>query len=284
MADEIEIPAETREDIEARATRYGWRPKDQFRGKADQWVDAPDFIARTEQQLPVAQATIGRLETKLVDSEKKIDALTTEVRTTNQVLADYRVFAQRGEARAYERAKRELQDKLATQTAAGDVAGVAATADAIAVLEAEKPAPVATKRTEEPARTERPPERQAPQIDPAITQWTAENPQIWNDPVLQPMAIALHGNFLRTKPGLTIDQNLGEVRAEIVRRFPERFANARRTAPAAVEAPAGGGPPPKGNGREFKDLPQDAKDAYARFKRSMPAFTEEEYLANYDWS
>ena len=274
--------AEERADIEARARRYGWKPKEQFGGKPELWVDAPEFIQRTEQSLPLARQANAKLEREVAELKRTNETLVGEVRETKQTLDEFRTYATRGEQRAYERAKRELQDRLATQTAAGDVAGVTQTASEIAALERE--APPAQRREEPPPPPDKKSAEQRPQIAPEVLQWTQDNPIIWNDPVLNPTATALHGEYLRTKPGLTLTQNLEEVKHEIMRRFPERFGNPRRMTPAAVEPPASGGPPPKGDGRQFKDLPEDAKAAFRRWKKQIPTFTEEEYLAQYDWS
>jgi hypothetical protein len=45
----------------------------------------------------------------------------------------------------------------------------------------------------------------------------------------------------------------------------------------------GGGRQQRGRGRTFDDLPQEAKDAYARFAKQDKKFTKEDYLRDYIW-
>ena len=58
---------------------------------------------------------------------------------------------------------------------------------------------------------------------------------------------------------------------------PEKFPqNTRRAAPTQVATPSGA--PPRQKGKSVKDMPKEFQDAFARFKKMMPDYTEAEYL------
>ena len=85
---------------------------------------------------------------------------------------------------------------------------------------------------------------------------------------------------------MSIQDNLAEVEKRIRGAFPEEFPAPRRDGPAAVSSSANGAAPRKPSKLTFDQLPAEergaARAAYAKFKKQMPSYTEEEYLANYE--
>ena len=43
-------------DVEARARDMGWSPRDSWRGKAEDWIDAETFVKRGTEILPILRA------------------------------------------------------------------------------------------------------------------------------------------------------------------------------------------------------------------------------------
>lgn len=282
-------------DIEARARRYGWVPETEFKGKKESWADAQAWVTRTETELPIALNTVRRLETTLTTSQREKDEATRRlaemsgnIEEMKSTLGEFREFARKGNETAYARAKREYEEKLDAQVGAADVAGARETRRALAELEETKPKPEPVKVETRPAekQPDPPPRAATPAIRPETVEWIQSNKAWFEDPErpeLNALAVAHHAKLLRERPDLPLTQNLAQVKAEVIRRYPEHFSNPRREQPGAVAEPNGTGGTPRGNGRSFADLPQDAKNAFAKFKRQMPDYTEKEYLANYDW-
>lgn len=261
MAEEA---AEQTEEIEARARRMGWVPKEEFKGNPNRWSDAATWVDRTENEMPVLRGTLSRLEKQNRDLTAKQDE-------TNRTVGEIREYYSLAEKRSYDRAKRELEGQFREKVGAADVAG----ADAIRREIEELPLP--PKAPEKPAE-------QKPQIDPSVPAWVNAPEQAWyrDDVNMQAEAQAIHSALRTTKPDLTMSQNLGEVRRRMALAYPEKFTNTNRDAPAAVAEPRGGGAR-RTNGRTFDDLPADAKAAYERFAKVMKGYKKEDYLANYSW-
>ena len=78
-ADTIEVP-NTPEDApqisyeEKRARAMGWRPKEEFKGDPDKWVDAAQFADNADKSLPLAKAEARRaLEVELREETEFLD-------------------------------------------------------------------------------------------------------------------------------------------------------------------------------------------------------------------
>jgi UDP-N-acetylmuramyl tripeptide synthase len=89
------------------------------------------------------------------------------------------------------------------------------------------------------------------------------------------------GELQNEDPTRELSDILKEVAKEVKTRFPEKFANAKRAAPPAVEgtsAVAAG----KG-GKTYQALPPDAKKACDDFLKKGLIKSKDEYLRYYDW-
>ncbi len=158
--------------------------------------------------------------------------------------------------------------------AAADAEGAEATRRELVELEAAKPAakpavdPLAEKRT-------------PPKIDPVVLQWT-EDEGNWfkTNAVMRQFAIAFHGDLLQQNPSLSMEENLALTKAEVQKRFPEKFENPARKQAAAVSEPSTSGPR-KSNGKTYADLPAEAKAACDRYVKTIPNYKREEYVKTY---
>ncbi len=268
---EPELSAEEKQ-YEERARRQGWRPKDEYSGNADRWVDAKTFVMRGEAELPLIRerfrkmdAQFAETKTKLTDAEKKVGEM-------SEVLVELRDMSLKSEERAYTRAMQEIRRKQ--QAAVREANEEAFNA---AAVEAEQlgPPPAAPPKRE--ARTEPVIERPAAGVpDPAVIQWVGDNPWFNNDQVLHYFAIDEENKVKAEFPGMSVPEQLSEVKQRTMDRFPEKFGNARRKVPAAVANSAA--PPSRAKGKTVKDLPPEAKAALAKFKSQMPNYTDKEYL------
>lgn len=275
-------------ELEAQARRMGWRPKEEYRGSGE-WVDADTFVRRGETELPILRARLRTLDGKNVEQANEIRGLRNEVSEVKRVLTDFRKFAEKGEERAFAKAKKELEEQRRTAAANADVAGVEAASRGLDQLDTEMAALKTETKKEEPA-----PDARKPAFDPVIDAWVKSPERAWfrNDPLLNSLAGSYSMVVQKDKPGLTTEEMLEEVEAEVKRRYPDKFgksvkkpdAEADPDPPpraAAVHTPGGQGANRSKRARTFANLPQDAKEAYVRFKRSMPDYTEEQYLKGY---
>lgn len=258
---------EAERTVEDRARLLGWVPLKEFRGDPARWTDAAAFVERGERELPLSRENARRLDRELARSNKEVAAL----QSTMVEVLDY---TRKAEARAYAKAKADLESKRATAVSQADTASFQEADRELAALEKDRPA-------DRPAAAAQPAGQ--PVIDPYVQEWANANPWFRTDPELADAAQGIHVALQKNRPSMSLEENLTEVRKRVMSAFPEKFGNPRREAPAAV---AGSTPQPRRARSEktFENLPADAKAAYARFAKSMKGFTKEEFVANYDWS
>src|SRR5579872_4293353 len=272
-SEEIEVETNTEQRAESSETpneiaarRLGWRPKTEYNGPPEKYVDADEFMRRTDESVPLLRQNYRALHERFSQVERKLA-------DTTQVLQEFREFSSRAEQRAYERAKRELEEKQRAAVAHADTEGFEKAAAEIAELERSKPKPAP-----EPAPE---PRRQAPELDPRITGWIGENPWYNTDGELRAFASAYDQYLMSAKPGMDIGERLSAVKAKTMAEFPDKFGNSRREAPTSVAAPAAAAAPRRKNGRTYDDLPPEAKKAcdkfVAQFKGSKTPYTREDY-------
>lgn len=268
------VLSEEEQATEAQARRMGWRPKEEFARPPERWVDAKTFVERGMTELPVLRDRYRKLDGQLATVSKEL----AEVKTTNaeqqRVLLELREMTKNAEDRAYIRAVRELTQRERDAVAAADTAAYDAIQRERQDLEQHRPRVTVEAP---PVRTEAPTVQQpAPQSNPEVEAWIQANPWFKNDRILNQVAIAFDAEVKEEHPDWSVGEQLAEAKARVVARFPEKFANARRTAPAAVLT-SNNSPAPK-RGKSIKDLPREFQDAFARFQKQMPGYTEAEYL------
>jgi hypothetical protein len=287
---------------EAIARRMGWRPKEEYKGPSEKWVDADAFLDLAAQRPAVFLSNQRKVEQQFTALEGRLAAQTTQLTEAQRTAAEMREMMSRTEERAYKRAKADLERERDAAIERGDVAAVRAKDAEIADLGTPpaKPAPATTT-----APTQQPTPGAQPEVHPEVREWLRGNPWFIADPELNAVAQTLHVSMMKTEPGLTLGENLNKVTERMRRMYPEKFPaapptngagepepeppddNPRRREPAPV---AGAGEPParggRRNARTFESMPKDAKDQYERWKRMLEGkgkpYTKEEH-AQYYW-
>jgi len=215
------IPGEQQpNEIETRARAQGWVPKEEFRGPADKWRDAAEFVKRGEEELPILRERSRTLERRIADMERENSAKLARLeRITTTALERQRADL---EAR-YNAAMRD-----AVQT--GDV-------QRFDQLQRDRAQAVDDfdKRVQpqQPDQSGLP-----PQIASAVQAWKQQNEWFDRDPQLNAAAQALHIGLNRDKPGMSLADNLAEVSRQVRQMFPEKFG-VQRSDPAIVEGSGG---------------------------------------------
>jgi hypothetical protein len=263
-------------EIEDRARRMGWRPKEEFDRPPSRWVDAQTFLDRGERELPVLRERYRKIDTELATTKQELTTVKQTVLDQKRSMDELLELSRSAEERAYVRAQREFSDRERRAVEAADTAAYEAVQRDRQDLETTRrrappmPAQAASAPQAPPA---------APPANPVAEAWVADNPWFNTDPVLNQMAIAFDRQIKGDHPDWSVSEQLAEVKRQVVARFPEKFGNPRRQAPPAVATPNNAPPAPKKKG--IASLPKEAQEAFARFKKQMPNFTEEEYVKLY---
>lgn len=260
-------------EVEARARRMGWKPKEEFRGPEDRWTDASTFVERGLNELPIVQERYRVLEDKYVKLERALEGAQSKIGEQTGVLRELAEFSSKGEQRAYERAKRELEDKMKVAVAHADTDAYAATKAELDKLE--PPKPITTAQTETR-------QTQQPAIDPVVASWVRDNSWFDKDPEARAAATGICGDLQAR--GIPLNEALTKTREVIAKRFPEHFENPARAQAASVATPGAAPSTKPKNPRSYESLPPEAKKACDRFVKTIPNFTREQYVEQYDWS
>lgn len=200
--------------VELEAMEQGWRPKEEFEGEPERFIDAPEFLRRGE-------------------LFSKIDHQSKELKQLRGAIEQFKNHHANVEKAAYDRAIKDLKAQRKAALQEGDV-------DRFDELdnEIEEVTDARDKFVQQAQRAQA-----VPTIDPAFTAWVSKNPWYTNDPIMSGAADKL-GQAL-AREGLPPLEVLKRVEAEIKKTFPQKFSNPNRERPAAVESPAPRGAPTK---------------------------------------
>jgi len=232
------------EAVEDKARRLGWRPKEEFKGDEERWIDADTFVKRGEEILPIVQANNKALE--------------KEVANLKKTLKEFSAHHTKVEQRAYQAALRDLEARQAAAVEANDLGEVREITRELAELGKE----VAPGPTE----------------DPALTDWKDDNPWFGKDPIMRAAAVAIVDELIAD--GVTsLNKQLAAVDKRIREEFPHKFTNPRRSQAAAVE---GSSTPRRPAGKTFADLPPEAKAMALKWEK-QGLLTREQFTKEYQW-
>lgn len=253
-------------DVEDRARRLGWVPKDDFKGDPERWRPADEFLSRGEQILPILRRDNEKLHDKLSKFERM---LAEKDEATREVLE----FTRKSEERAYQRARSDIQREIEAAAANADPNMVRQKMAELDQLEQNKPVAPKVEKKDTPAA-----------VDPEIQDWLSKNDWYARDRALNGYATDIWSQLERDAPGMTTAERLAETKKRTVDKFPEKFGiNPKREGAAAVAEPGSAATGRKKTGKTYEDLPADAKRACDRFVKMIPGYTKEDYIKNYEW-
>lgn len=251
----VEQAAPEKNDIEEKALKMGWTPKDQFKGDPEKWRSAEEFVDRGENMLPIVRAKVKQQEQEI-----------NELKQTMQQFAEYHT---KTEQRAYAKALADLKEQRAQAIAAGDGATFDRVDDAIEAL----------RKNVEQAQPVPAPKRDASD-SPEYIEWKSRNSWV-NDPDMERHATEIAQNLRQAGVKEAGHEFLEMVGKKMRIAFPEKFTNPRREAAPSVE---GGLPAPRKGGKTFADMPAEARSACERMAKNV--FSDKpkeaaEFKANY---
>jgi hypothetical protein len=264
-------------DIEVRARQMGWRPREEFRGPDNKWVDAAEFVERGENWVPYLQERNRYAQRQMEAQQKEIDELKSMVAEGNDRL-------RRSEQIGYKRAMRELEQRKAEAISNADPQEVRRIDQEIQELGPEpKPAaPTAQQQAGRPA--------------PEVVEWVDNNPWVKATGRAWRMAVEELTEVQRESPMLPLADALAEVKKRIMPLFVRdtRRDNgdgaddppARRNNPPPVNRSSSVSGRSRAAPRSFEAMPENVKAQYVKEQRVLEGkgqpLTKEEY-ASYYW-
>lgn len=269
------------EDIE-KAKAIGWKDPKEWKGSPPKngFVKAKEYLERAETVIPIMRSENKKLKDEADALRKELKDFKSEMATTVANMAKMSKVA-------LDRQRSQLEEKY---SAAIDAAAEVGDKDKVRELrkaeredlakfdeKAEEAAEVKTEKGKENVNGALSKETQD-----IIGAWIGDNAWYTADEEMQALANAHHGKLLKTKPGLTLQENLEETRKYVAKRYPEKFkAEDEPDEQGEDEKPARGSRVEGGSrvaggggGSRFSKLPADAKAQCDKFIKEDGLFLE----------
>lgn len=277
--------------VEAEARRGGWRPKEQFTGDPNAWVDAQTFVKRGREILPHVQRHSARLEQENATLRTQQQRQQQELEELRGQVSGLSAFRADMDKRERDRIRAEVIEEIKTARTAGDVD---AEARAIAKLSPAPPLEPTRPATSNPGTGggASPPAREPARIPQEMTDWVANNPWYSQDPVLS-QAMNIVGADLRASgklAGMNLTEQLNETAKVVLQRYsaaPARGGNRMEGGGGSGNGGGGGGSRPTADSG-WESLPAhikaecDAQGERLQLIGPKAAFkTKEEHRAAY---
>lgn len=274
MSDDLDQQQPDNSGVEQEAKRFGWVPKEEFRGTESDWVDAETFVKRGKEINPILRANNERLKKEL-DAER--DKHNAEMKALKEAAEEFKQF----QKDAFERKQKELATELEALKAQrkeaireGDADLVVELEDRIEEVKEERAStkePVAATKADEPA-----------QIDPALSEWMENNKWFGSDIEATEIANGIGASVMRQFPGLKGKAFLDKVDERLKSRVPELYGNPNQSR-NTVEGGGARGNTSSGK-KTYENLPAEAKAACDKFVRQGLFKSKQEYVDLYDWN
>ena len=259
------------------ASGQGWVPKEKFRGKEEDWVDAETFVKRGREILPILR--------------KNNENLLKELNHTKESLKEFRQTAEefkKFQKESYQKKASDLEAQIVQLKVArsqaitdGDGQRVTAMDDVIDGLKVE------AKEARDNAKIETRTTVAQPTVDPRLQEWLNNNEWFGKESRITKMANSIGEDLREKNPGLMGDAFLAKLDEALAEEFPERFGankGEKRTPNYQTESGANRGRSVGSGKKSYANLPDDAKAACDRYIKQGLMKTREEYVQEYDWS
>lgn len=190
--------------VEQKALEMGWRPKSEFEGDEDDFIDAQEFVRRK----PLFE---------------KIDHVGKELRETRKALKALQEHHQKVKEAEYQNALKQLRAEKKQALEEGDADRLIEIDEQIAEAKA---ADVAVRTQIQ---------QEASKPHPNFVAWVQKNQWYQSDVELRSVADQIGTAYAAKNPETNPDDVLKYVEQRIKKLYPENFRNPNRERPSAVE-------------------------------------------------
>lgn len=190
--------------VEARAIEMGWRPKEEFDGNPEDFIDASEFVRRK----PLFE---------------KIDNVGKELRETKKALKALQLHHQQVKEVEFKKALQQLREEKKAALEAGDADKLIEIDDQIAEARAIQ-TQTKNRLTEEAA-----------QPHEGFIAWVNRNSWYNDNAELKIVADQIGTAYAASNPDKDPDTILKYVETRVKKLYPENFSNPNKSRPSAVE-------------------------------------------------
>jgi hypothetical protein len=243
VAEKVETQTPEHSESEVVALEKGWRPKEEYEGDPKKWVDADEFLRRGE----------------LFD---KIDLMGRELRETKKTLRMLQSHHESVRETEFQRALQELKLEKKQAYEEGDHEKVIELDDKLLDLRMEQKEEATAAR------------QQPMEPDPRFVACVTRNKWYSSDAELRAFGDEVGVSHAKANPDKSPEEVLKYVEERVRKVYPDKFVNARRTAPGAV---LGGGKSGVATKKDEYALSEEEHKVMMTFVRSG-IMTKEKYI------
>ncbi len=226
--------------IQQKALEQGWKPKDQFEGDEENFIDAPEFVRR------------GELFSKIESQSKELKAI-------KQALHEFKSSQSKARAADLDRAQKNLKQSARQAILDGEPEKAFQIEDQIEYVRAERER--IEKEASQPAVQE---------LNPEFVAWESQNKWYSNDKTMRAVADQL--GYELASQGIPPGEVLKRVSQEVRKEFAHKFSNPKAERPSAVAGSSRSG------ARQEADMElSDIERAVMKKVVASGAMTEAEY-------
>lgn len=232
--------------VEQKALEMGWRPKSDFEGDEDDFIDATEFVGRK----PLFE---------------KIDHVGKELRETRKALKALQEHHTKVKEAEYQNALKQLRAEKKLALEEGD-------ADRLIEIDEQM---AEAKAADVAARTQI--QQQAAQPHPNFVAWVGKNQWYQSDVELRSVADQIGTAYAAKNPETSPDDVLKYVEQRVRKLYPENFRNPNKERPSAVEGRTQTQAHEKKDGISDYPLTDEERKVMNTFVR-QGIMTKEEYI------
>lgn len=258
MADENAVLDADPPEAVAEATREGWCPQEQWRGKPEDWVSATTFLERGKSILPIVNAKNKRLEQEVNDLRGQLGEAAVAIRASNAAIAALQESQDEDTRAQVEAARQEVKDALAAASEAGDHKGVADLTDKLTQLGTAE-----EKAAKKPNGAD---DSKPPELHPEVKTWLAGHTEFTADRRRVALANAVAQEFREKGDKRVGKEFLDDVMAEVEK---DLAGGKQRGGDGKVESGNGGGGRGASGAKSYADLPPEAKAACDKLSKQL---------------
>lgn len=263
-----------RAEVESEARAQGWVPKEEFRGKPEDWIDADIFVQRGKEINPILRKNNERFKAEL----ERTKAEMAELKAAAEEFKKFQKDLYDRKAADLEKQIADLKKEKAQAVSSGDGERVNEIDDEIDSLKEQK------QKAKEESTKEPPKPKDEPSVpNKELEDWKERNDWYMSDVRMSAAANAIAEQIAATSPHLRGKAFLDELDKELEQVFSPEKLGKKAKPRNPVEGGKGTTTPSSPGKKSYENLPPDAKAQCDRMVK-QGLLTKEFYVQEYDWS
>lgn len=272
-------------EIEERAKAQGWKPKEEFKGDPEQFVEAAEYVRRGEEVLPFVKATNRRLNETVEQLQTRLEASERMVRANAAALEEVQTANREAQVERAEQTVEQIEAAIVDAREANDVQ-----TELVLLRKHATAVTAAAKAKEKPAVKEEPRTNGSADLTktPEFKEFLQENSWWQDDAVMRAASIEIQNQLYREgtiTSATPMSERLTMVAEATRAKFGMKDSGGRKRTQRVESGggPGGGNNSSSESGKSFSDLPEDAKIACDKAAKRLKIGEGQKFKTVDDW-